>query len=223
MSPTCAPPAAPSVSCRWSAIWPRKNTSIRAIRMNATSAATVKHAGGCHCGRVRFEVEAAARIEVAECNCSICAKVGYLHLIVAADRFRLLSGARRAHHLYVQHGRRSALFLQALRREVFLHPSIPPGRRERQRALPRRRQRRIDDGAALRWPQLGCGARRVARHLVRRRARQSAAQRGCRHRTTNRHNQAMLARYVQARARSSACEGDTVTRISRPESGIGRC
>ena len=60
--------------------------------MNVTSAATVKHAGGCHCGRVRFEVEAAARIEVAECNCSMCAKVGYLHLIVAADRFRLLAG-----------------------------------------------------------------------------------------------------------------------------------
>jgi hypothetical protein len=57
-----------------------------------TSAATVKHAGGCHCGRVRFEVEAPARIEVAECNCSICAKVAYLHLIVPADRFHLLAG-----------------------------------------------------------------------------------------------------------------------------------
>jgi hypothetical protein len=60
--------------------------------VSVTSAATVKHTGGCHCGRVRFEVDAPARIEVAECNCSICAKVGYLHLIVPADRFRLLSG-----------------------------------------------------------------------------------------------------------------------------------
>ena len=60
--------------------------------MSLTSAANVKHAGGCHCGRVRFEVEAGARIEVAECNCSICDKVGYLHLIVSADRFRLLKG-----------------------------------------------------------------------------------------------------------------------------------
>jgi hypothetical protein len=41
---------------------------------------------------VRFEVEAPTRIEVAECNCSICAKVAYLHLIVPADRFRLLAG-----------------------------------------------------------------------------------------------------------------------------------
>jgi hypothetical protein len=60
--------------------------------VSLTSVATVKHAGGCHCGRVRFEVEAPARIEVAECDCSICAKVGYLHLIVPKDRFRLLSG-----------------------------------------------------------------------------------------------------------------------------------
>jgi hypothetical protein len=52
----------------------------------------VTHAGGCHCGRVRFEVEAPAELEVADCNCSICAKSGYLHLIVPADRFTLISG-----------------------------------------------------------------------------------------------------------------------------------
>jgi hypothetical protein len=51
------------------------------------------HAGGCHCGRVRFEVEAPARVTVSECNCSICAKSGYLHLIVSAPQFKLLSGA----------------------------------------------------------------------------------------------------------------------------------
>ena len=52
----------------------------------------VKHTGGCHCGRVRFEVSAPAHISVSECNCSICSKAGYLHLIVPADRFNLLSG-----------------------------------------------------------------------------------------------------------------------------------
>ena len=53
----------------------------------------VKHTGGCHCGRVRFEVTAPANIRVSECNCSICSKAGYLHLIVPKDRFRLKSGA----------------------------------------------------------------------------------------------------------------------------------
>jgi hypothetical protein len=50
------------------------------------------HAGGCHCGKVRFEVVAPADIEVSDCNCSICSMFGYLHLIVPADRFKLLSG-----------------------------------------------------------------------------------------------------------------------------------
>ena len=50
------------------------------------------HTGGCHCGRVRFEVTAPAALQVTECNCSICSKSGYLHLIVPADQFRLLSG-----------------------------------------------------------------------------------------------------------------------------------
>jgi hypothetical protein len=53
----------------------------------------VTHAGGCHCGRVRFEVIAPKHLQVSECNCSICSKSGYLHLIVPADRFKLLSGS----------------------------------------------------------------------------------------------------------------------------------
>jgi hypothetical protein len=53
----------------------------------------VTHRGGCHCGAVRFEVEAPAVLEVTECNCSICSMTGYLHLIVPRSRFRLVSGA----------------------------------------------------------------------------------------------------------------------------------
>ncbi len=52
----------------------------------------VTHRGGCHCGRVRFEVEAPARLRVAECNCSICSRSGFLHLLVSRERFRLLDG-----------------------------------------------------------------------------------------------------------------------------------
>ena len=55
--------------------------------------AVITHTGGCHCGRVRFEVKAPARVRVSECNCSVCSKAGYLHLIVPAERFKLLSGA----------------------------------------------------------------------------------------------------------------------------------
>jgi hypothetical protein len=47
---------------------------------------------GCHCGRVRFEIEIPDKVTVHRCNCSICQKSGYLHLIVPVNRFRLLKG-----------------------------------------------------------------------------------------------------------------------------------
>ena len=50
------------------------------------------HRGGCHCGKVTFEVDAPAEIEVTRCNCSLCSMTGYLHLIVPRGDFRLLSG-----------------------------------------------------------------------------------------------------------------------------------
>jgi hypothetical protein len=50
------------------------------------------HEGGCHCGAVRFRVRI-DRFEALECNCSICTKKGFLHLIVPPDRFELLRGA----------------------------------------------------------------------------------------------------------------------------------
>ena len=52
----------------------------------------VTHRGGCHCGAVAFEVDAPAVLEVFDCNCSICAMTGFLHLIVPRERFRLLRG-----------------------------------------------------------------------------------------------------------------------------------
>lgn len=51
------------------------------------------YAGGCHCGAIQFEVEAPEHIEASECNCSMCAKAGYLHLIVPKSKFTLLRGA----------------------------------------------------------------------------------------------------------------------------------
>ena len=50
------------------------------------------HTASCHCGAVVVEVEAPEDIEAYECNCSLCERVGYLHLIVPAHRFRLVQG-----------------------------------------------------------------------------------------------------------------------------------
>jgi hypothetical protein len=48
--------------------------------------------GSCHCGAIRFEVEAPEALEVEDCNCSICSMAGYLHLIVPRSKFRLVAG-----------------------------------------------------------------------------------------------------------------------------------
>lgn len=73
----------------------------------------VRHSGGCHCGKVRFEVMAPARFEIGDCNCSLCSLTGYQHLMVPASQFKLLSGAddlvsyqfntRMAKHLFCRH------------------------------------------------------------------------------------------------------------------------
>jgi hypothetical protein len=67
--------------------------------MAATEKGLITHVGGCHCGRVRFAVEAPARLSIDECNCSMCRRTAYLHLIVPAARFRITQG-REALSLY---------------------------------------------------------------------------------------------------------------------------
>jgi len=48
--------------------------------------------GGCHCGAVRFRASADAKPKMLDCNCSICAASGYLHLFIPHGRFNLLKG-----------------------------------------------------------------------------------------------------------------------------------
>lgn len=56
-----------------------------------------KYEGGCHCGLIRFWVYAPAELVVDRCNCSICTKSGYLHLIVPLARFKLQRGQEYLH------------------------------------------------------------------------------------------------------------------------------
>jgi hypothetical protein len=48
--------------------------------------------GGCHCGAVRFRATART-LRALDCNCSICTKKGFVHLIVAEADFVLVRGA----------------------------------------------------------------------------------------------------------------------------------
>lgn len=65
--------------------------------------------GGCHCGQIRFRVTGDMD-KATICNCSICTKKGFIHLIVAPEDFILLAGedcltsyrfnTRQANHLF---------------------------------------------------------------------------------------------------------------------------
>lgn len=50
------------------------------------------YTGGCHCGRVRFEVALDIN-EATACNCSLCSRVGWLLAFTPEPNFKLLSGA----------------------------------------------------------------------------------------------------------------------------------
>lgn len=61
----------------------------------ASAPALVTHHGSCHCEQVRLEVDAPEDLVVQECNCSMCSRLGFLHLIVPRSRFRLVAGRER--------------------------------------------------------------------------------------------------------------------------------
>jgi hypothetical protein len=50
------------------------------------------HTGGCHCGKVRYEVTTDLGAPVMACNCSMCSKKGTLLSFVPSGDFKLLQG-----------------------------------------------------------------------------------------------------------------------------------
>ena len=85
-----------------------------------------KHSGGCHCGKVRYEVETDLA-SVLSCNCSICTKHGFLWTFAPADKFTQLPGGEglreyRFHKHVVHH-----LFCTTCGVESFARGTMPDG------------------------------------------------------------------------------------------------
>jgi len=80
---------------------------------NRAPEGSITHHGSCHCGAVRFEVDAPADLLVHECNCSICRRTRFWPAVVRPDGFRLLSGeaeltqylfnTKKNHHYFCKH------------------------------------------------------------------------------------------------------------------------
>jgi hypothetical protein len=53
----------------------------------------MKVRGGCHCGAVRFEAQLPAPpVPALDCNCSVCVKTGFLHVMAPHAHFELITG-----------------------------------------------------------------------------------------------------------------------------------
>ena len=86
----------------------------------------MKYTGGCHCGAVRFEVEAEDSVTVQDCNCSICSKSGYLHLIVSKSKFKLLQGKDKLSTYTFDTGKAKHLFCKICGIKSFYIPRSNP-------------------------------------------------------------------------------------------------
>lgn len=82
--------------------------------------------GGCHCRAVRFEVFLPERFEAEDCNCSICAMSGNIHVIVPAAHFRLLRGQDALTAYHFNTGQARHLFCRTCGIKSFYVPRSNP-------------------------------------------------------------------------------------------------
>ena len=82
--------------------------------------------GGCHCGAVRFEISLVEPVEAQTCNCSMCAKVGFVHMIVPESRFRLVQGRDRLTEYVFNTGVAKHLFCGVCGVKSFYRPRSNP-------------------------------------------------------------------------------------------------
>ena len=82
--------------------------------------------GSCHCKAVTFEIEAPADLDVDYCNCSICTKSGFLHLILPLSKFTLLSGAENLSTYTFNTGVAKHTFCQICGMKAFYTPRSNP-------------------------------------------------------------------------------------------------
>ena len=84
------------------------------------------HEGACHCGAVRFAVRLPDAITAQECNCSICAMTGFLHVIVLDSQFRIVSGEENLNEYRFNTGVARHLFCKTCGVKPFYVPRSNP-------------------------------------------------------------------------------------------------
>jgi len=85
-----------------------------------------KVSGSCHCGAVQFEAAVGAQPELLDCNCSICSRTGFLHLIVPHDAFTLIAGQDQLSSYKFGSGQADHLFCRKCGVKSFYQPRSHP-------------------------------------------------------------------------------------------------
>lgn len=83
--------------------------------------------GSCHCGAVRFEADVTPPVTLLDCNCSMCARTGFLHLIVDHTEFRLLTDPAALAEYRFGTGAARHLFCKNCGIKSFYQPRSHPG------------------------------------------------------------------------------------------------
>ena|SRR3989338_10460080 len=81
--------------------------------------ATEKRTGGCHCGKVRYEVEIDLSQPAIECNCSHCQIKGLILLFVPKSAVTVLSGEEELSEYRFNTGNVKHLFCKQCGVQVF--------------------------------------------------------------------------------------------------------
>lgn len=86
----------------------------------------ITHKGGCHCGAVRFELIAPQKVEIIECNCSVCSMSAYEHVIIPKADFTLLQGEQVLTSYQFHTKTAKHLFCASCGIKSFYHPRSHP-------------------------------------------------------------------------------------------------
>lgn len=87
----------------------------------------IEATGGCHCKAVRFSARLPdAPVPALDCNCSICAMTGFIHIIVPHAHFTLESGADKLTNYRFETGVAEHLFCSLCGVKSFYQPRSHP-------------------------------------------------------------------------------------------------
>lgn len=86
----------------------------------------MQYLGRCHCGMIQFKIEADDHPEIESCNCSICNMSGFLHLIIPARNFCLISGQENLQEYTFNTGVAKHLFCKTCGIKAFYIPRSNP-------------------------------------------------------------------------------------------------